>query len=252
VTADFDAVLRDRFATQDDFRGTADLANVRSRAGRHRGQPREGAPATKKFLSRRTLLALVAAALIAGGAGASLAITAGSPPPVTEGFSALDDPSLPPAPETDDPSLPLPYHSVMDMFRALGPGTYEARQVGDGMYLARRGSVLCAVVLQGFSQCTDRLSGDVWFGGDQISAYDAQTAPFEVHLYGFARDSVSSIRVTTASGVVVTMPPVHNAFATTLKNTTFDDINGLKVVHSSGKTEELNPRDYYGSPATRP
>lgn len=252
MTADFDSFLRDRFAAQDDLRGAVDLADVRSRAGRHRRQPREGSPATKKFPSRHTLLAVAAAALVAGGAGAGFAITAGSPPPVTQGFSALDDPSLPPAPETDDPSLPLPYHSVMDMFRALGPGTYEARQVGDGMYLARRGSVLCAVVLHGFSQCTDRLSGDVWFGGDQIRAYDAQTAPFKVHLYGYARDSVSSIRVTTANGVVVTAPVVHNAFQTTLKNTTFDDINGLKVVYSSGKTEDLNPRDYFRSPPARP
>jgi hypothetical protein len=139
----------------------------------------------------------------------------------------------------------------MDMFRALGPGPYDARQVGDGMYLARRGDVLCGVVVHGSSQCTDHLSGDVWFEGDQIRSYDAEKAPFEVHVYGFARDSVSSIRVTTANGVVLNVPVVHNAFATTLKNTTFDDITGLKVVYSSGKTEELNPRDHYRSPPAR-
>jgi hypothetical protein len=254
VTADFEAVLRERFARQDDLHGAgaADLADVRSRVGRHRERQRAGPPVIKKFLSRRILLALAASALAAGGAGAGVAITAGSPPPVTEGFSALDDPSLPPAPETTDPSLSLPYHSVMDMFRGLGPGPYEARKVGDGMYLARRGSVLCAVVVHGSAQCTDRLSGDVWFGGDQLRSYDAQTAPFEIHLYGFARDSVASIRVTTANGVVMTVPVVHNAFQTTLTNTTFDEITGLEVIYASGKTNALDPRDYYRSSPARP
>jgi hypothetical protein len=253
VTADFEAVLQERFTAQDDLRGTVDLPDVRTRAVRHRRQPSESSPGNTKFLSRRILVALAAAALVAAGAGAGVAITAGSPPPVTEGFSALDDPNLPPVPETNDPSLPLPYHSVMDMFRALGPGTYEGRAVGDGMYLARRGDVLCAVVVHGFGQCTDRLSGDVWFGGDQARSYDAQTAPFEVHFYGFARDSVSTIRVMTEHGLAVSVPVVHNAFQTTLKNTTFDEITGLEVIYSSGKTKAVHPREAgYRSPPARP
>jgi hypothetical protein len=113
------------------------------------------------------------------------------------------------------------------------------------VYLARRGDVLCAVVVHGFSQCTDRLVGDVWFEGDQARSYDAETAPFEVHFYGFARDSVTSIRVTTANGDVRNVPVVHNAFSTTLKDTTFDDISGLEVIYSSGKKEAVDPRTYH-------
>jgi hypothetical protein len=253
VTADFEAALRERFAAQDDFRGTVDFADVRSRVGQPHEQPREGSPASKKFLSRRIALAIATAAVAVGGAGAGVAITAGSPPPATEGLSALDDASLPAAPETTDPSLPLPYHSVMEMFRALGPGPYDARQVAEGMYLGRRGDeVLCAVVVHGGSQCKDHLSGDVWFDGDQVRSYDAQTAPFEVHFYGFARDSVSSIRVTSANGGAMNVPVVNNAFQTTLKNTTFHEITGLEVIYTSGKTEALDPSDYYPSPPPRP
>jgi hypothetical protein len=253
VTADFEAVLRERFTAQDDFRGTADLTDVRTRAGRRRQQAGRTSTGKTSFLSRRILVALSAGALVAGGIGAGVAITAGSPPPVTEGFSALDDPNLAPVPETTDPSLSPPYHSVMDMFTALGPGPYEGREVGEGMYLARRGDVLCAVVVHGFGQCTDRLSGDVWFEGDQMRSYDAQTAPFEVHFYGFARDSVSSIRVTTGNAVVTNVPVVHNAFQTTLKNTTFNEITGLEVMYSSGKTTAVDPREAgYRSPPVRP
>ena len=120
------------------------------------------------------------------------------------------------------------------------------------MYLGRRGDVLCGVVFPGSSQCTDHLDGDVWFEGDQGREYDAETAPFEVHFYGFARDSVSSIRVTTANGDVLNVPVAHNAFQTRLKNTTFDDITGLEVIYSSGKTEAVDPRTYYRSPPARP
>jgi hypothetical protein len=74
-----------------------------------------------------------------------------------------------------------------------------------------------------------------------------------VHFYGFARDSLSSIRVTTGNGVVTNVPVVHNAFQTTLKNTTFDEITSLEVMYSSGKTKAVDPREAgYRSPPARP
>jgi hypothetical protein len=244
VTADFEATLRERFAAQDDSRERVDLDNLRSRAERHRERPGGGPVATRRFLSRRILVALAAAALIAAGAGAGVAITAGSPPPVTSGFSALDDRSLPRVTNSPDPSLTMPYRSVLDMFLALGPGPYDGRRVAPGMYLARRGDVLCHAVIQGSAQCRDHLEGDVWFEGTQRRAYDAETAPFEVDFYGFARDSVSTIRVTVDNRPAIDVPTEHNAFRTTLKNATFADISGITVVYTSGKTIEIDPRAY--------
>jgi hypothetical protein len=82
-------------------------------------------------------------------------------------------------------------------------------------------------------------------------AYDAETAPFNVHLYGFARDSVAAIRVTTSNGNITSVPVKHNAFQTTLTHTGFDDITAIEVVSTSGQLSEIDPRTYF-PPATLP
>lgn len=214
-----------------------DWEDVRQRAaGMHdeRGRAR--------FHARRiAVIAGLAASVAIAGTAVGVAVTAQSPPPVTEGFSALDDPTLPPLSERPDRPLPLPYDSVRDMFEALGPGPYDGRRVGPGMYLARRGTDLCEVVLEGRSQCTDRLEdGDVWLGGTQRRAYDARTAPFDVDFFGFARDNVSAIRVTLANELPLAIPVNHNAFRATLKNVTFGDIRGIAVVYVDGDVHNIN------------
>ena len=233
-----DTILSDRFELQDDLAGSPDFADACRRAESYtRTRPRHR-------LSKRAI-ALVAAAGAVAAASAVVAITAHSAPPVTAGFSAIDDRSLPPASDAHDPSLPAPAQSILDMFRELGPGPYEARRVGEGMYLGRRGDALCAVVVDGSSQCTDRLSGDLWLQGNMRREYDAQRAPFEVDFYGFARDGVTGVRITTANGRVTDVPALYNAFRTILRNTSFGDIAKLEVVYSSGKTTDLDPRAYY-------
>lgn len=183
---------------------------------------------------RVALVAAVVAILLAAGTATAFAVQRLTEAPVTQGFSALDDPNLPAAPA--------------GLFQkvGLGSGDYlDAKQVGDGMYLARRGNALCAVVLHGFGGCTSQIDGDVWLQGDEGREYDAETAPFQVHFYGFARDDVATIRVTTADGNTVALPVVHNAFQTTFKNTTFADIAAIEAVYNSGKSTSLDPRKYY-------
>lgn len=118
------------------------------------------------------------------------------------------------------------------------------------MFLAERGSDLCEAVTSGSAGCTDHLDGDVWLFGDELRAYDAETAPFNVHLYGFARDDVAAVRVTTSDGNTVTLPVAHNAFQTTLTNATFGDITAVDVEFTSGKTSSIDPRQYF--PAAPP
>ena len=193
---------------------------------------------------RRAVLLAASLALLAGaGTATAFAVKHLTQAPVTQGFSALDDPGLPSAPDT--PDLPPPAGSVMGLFRELGAGNYEAKQVGDGLYLARRGNDLCGAAVHGFAGCTDHIDGDVWLQGDEIRQYDAEKAPFQVHFYGFARDDVAAIRVTTADGNTVTLPVTHNAFQTTFKNTTFADIAAIEVVYTSGQTTGINPRDNF-------
>lgn len=75
-------------------------------------------------------------------------------------------------------------------------------------------------------------------------------APFSVHFYGFARDSIASIRVTTSNGNVTSVPVDHNAFQTTLTDTRFADITAIEAVSTSGHTTAIDPRTYF--PATEP
>jgi hypothetical protein len=194
---------------------------------------------------RAALLAASIALLAGAGTATAFAVKHLTQAPVTQGFSALDDPALPVAPDT--PDLPPPARSVMGLFRGLGAGSYDAKQVGEGLYLARRGTDICGAAIHGFAGCTDHLDGDVWLQGDEIREYDAETAPFEIHFYGFARDSVAAIRVTTADGNAVTLPVKHNAFQATFKNTTFADIAAIEVVSTSGRTTAIDARKYFPS-----
>jgi hypothetical protein len=195
----------------------------------------------------RRLLLLAAVVVLLAGAGTATAFAVqqltDTPVRPTQGFSALDDPALAPAPDT--PNLPPPARSVMGLFRELGPGNYETKRVGDGLYLARRGNDLCGVAIHGFGGCTDALVGDVWLQGDEGRQYDAETAPLQVHFYGFARDEVSAIRVTTRHQATATLPVTHNAFQATFKNTEFADITAIEVVYRSGETRQIDPRDYF-------
>jgi hypothetical protein len=237
MTSSLDRVLSDRFARQHEELPEADFAEVRRRARRLSSQL-TAATVGRRLLSRRlpTRVLLVAAviAIAAVGAATALAVHALTQSPVTQGFSALDDPSLPPAPA-----------SVMRQFSYFGAGDIEPKEVGDGMYLGQRDGALCADVIHGFGGCEDHLDGDVWLQGDEGREYDAETAPFQVHLYGFARDDVATIRVTTADGTTVALPVVHNAFQATFKNTAFADITAIEVVYSSGQTTSLDPSKYF-------
>jgi hypothetical protein len=113
------------------------------------------------------------------------------------------------------------------------------------MYLAAHDGVLCELVVPGSGGCTDRLDpSGVWLFGDMTRRYDSETAPFDVHLYGFAVDDVSSVDV-TASGVTTSLPVRHNAFETTLRNVAFQDISAVRVVKASGDTLQLDPAAYF-------
>jgi len=87
--------------------------------------------------------------------------------------------------------------------------------------------------------------------------YDAQTAPFEVNLYGFAHDGVTDLQVTTPSATQK-IAVVNNAFRGTLKTTTFDDITAIEVVYSTGRLARLDTASLFpqhrvghGTSATR-
>jgi hypothetical protein len=227
-----DRVLTDRFARQHDELPEADFADVRRRARRLSPDPPGISPRWRLSwrLPTRVVLVVAVIAIAAVGAATAFAVHKLTQSPVTQGFSALDDPSLPAAPAS---------------VRNLDPGVYVTKEVGDGLYLGSHGNNLCAVAVHGFGGCTSQIDGDVWFQGDEGREYDAETAPFQVHLYGFARDDVASVRVTTADGKTVTLPVVHNAFQTTLKNTTFAEITAMEVVYNSGQTTNVDPSKYY-------
>ena len=192
-------------------------------------------PASHRRPSRLVLLlAASVVLLVAVGTGTAFAVERLTASPVTRGFSALNDPALPSADE-----------SVMALFLQLGSGEYATKQVGDGLYLAQRGDDLCAVAIHGFAGCTDHLDGDVWLQGDEGREYDSETAPFQVHIYGFARDDVAALRITTADGESLSLPVANNAFQTTIKNTSFSDITAIEIVYSSGQTTSLDPRRYF-------
>jgi hypothetical protein len=194
--------------------------------------PRERGERRGRARRRALVTGILIAAFVCAGTAAAFGVRALlTNTPVTEGFSALDDPTLPSAPE--------------GLFRDLGSGDYQVKRVAEGMFLARRGNALCEIVLRGAGACTDHLDGDVWLFGDQVRAYDSESAPFEVHFYGFARDRVSAIRVTTSTGDARTLPVEHNAFQTVLPKTTFAEIAKIDVLDSAGNQTSIDPRMYF-------
>ena len=178
-------------------------------------------------------LASVVAAVVVWNAIGARAVSSRSS--VASRFAALHDASLPSAPA-----------SAMRVLRSIHDWTYdEARAVRPQMYLAEHDGVLCELVVPGSGGCTDRLDpSGVWLFGDMTRRYDSETAPFDVHLYGFAVDGTSSVDV-TSNGATNSLPVRHNTFETTLRNTTFRDISGLKAVRSSGQIVALDPRAYF-------
>jgi hypothetical protein len=159
---------------------------------------------------------------------------------VASGFAALDDPSLPGVPE-----------SAMRVLHSIHDWDYDrARTVGPKMYLAAHEGVVCELVSGGSGGCTDRLGpSGVWLFGDMTRRYDSEAAPFDVHLYGFAVDGVSRVDVRTPTATI-SLPVRHNAFTTTLKDTIFQNILGLKATRSSGEVVALDPRAYFPSVPT--
>lgn len=152
------------------------------------------------------------------------------------GFSALGDRSLGNAPA-----------SIVSDFRSLHSGRYaDAKAVGKGMYLASNNGALCAWVSGGLGGCTDRLNaGDVWLAGDMIREYDSPTAPFMVRFYGFARDGVAAVRVTTAGESPRTIAVHDNAFRATFMNTSFGDLRSIEELYVSGRSVSVDPALYF-------
>lgn len=250
MTDSLDRAMSERFALQHDELPEPDLADVRRRAERLSSNG-TGPPAVRRRLRLPwrlpTRVALVAAVIaVAGGTATALAVRSltVARSSATQGFSALTDPAVPEVTSSTAGVTPELDRMLSDV---LGPD-YTARQVGDGMYLGRRGDALCEVVVPGAGQCTDHLDGDVWLMGDM--GRTSESAPFSVHFYGFARDDVAAIRVTTSDGAVTNLPVEHNAFRSTLTNTTFADITAVEAVSTSGQTTAIDPRGYF--PATTP
>jgi hypothetical protein len=154
------------------------------------------------------------------------------------GFSALSDRSLGAAPG-----------AVLSDFQSLHAGNYaDAKTVGNGMYLASNNGALCAWVRGGLGGCTDRLNaGDVWLAGDMIRESDSENAPFKVHFYGFARDDVAALRVTTADGTTRRIPVHNNAFQATFGNTSFGDLASISELYNSGRSVSVNPALYFAA-----
>jgi hypothetical protein len=189
--------------------------------------------------SRQILLGVMAAFV---GVGIGLvswnALTAHAVSPrsdVAARFAALDDSSLPNAPD-----------SAMRVLRSIHGWHYDqARMVGPKMYLAAHDGVVCELVTGGAGGCTDRLDpSGVWLFGDMTRRYDSETAPFDVHFYGFAADDVSSVDV-TAKGATTSLLVRHNAFETTLRDVAFQDISAVDVVKASGERVRLDPAAYF-------
>jgi hypothetical protein len=149
---------------------------------------------------------------------------------VSDGFSALHDSSVVAAPPT-----------VVEDFKSMHAGTYaDAKALQDGMYLATNNGSLCGWIVDGFGQCTEQLNyGDVWLEGDERRHYDSPSAPFDVHLYGFARDGITAIRV-TVKGSTESLPVTNNAFRGTIGNASFSDIESVERVYESGKATVMH------------
>jgi hypothetical protein len=144
--------------------------------------------------------------------------------------SALQDKDLGAAPS-----------AVIESFRAMHPGAYaDAKDLGHGMYLASNNGALCAWVVDGIGECKDRFDyGDLWLNGSVARTFDSPSAPFQVDLYGFARDNISAVRV-TANGTAYSFRTSHNAFRGTIPNATFSSIESVEKIDRSGKTITLD------------
>src|SRR5438105_7423425 len=177
------------------------------------------------------------ASVVAGVVSWNTFVARADSPPATiaSQFAALHESPLASAPA-----------SAMRELRSIHDWSYDrARTVGPHMYLAEHDGVLCELVVPGSGGCTDRLDPSrVWLFGDMTRRYDSETDPFDVHFYGFAVDGISSVDVTTSSATI-RLPVRNNAFDTTLRDTTFQDISGLKAVRSSDQTVALDPRAYF-------
>ena len=134
----------------------------------------------------------------------------------------------------------------MRILRSIHDWSYDqTRTVRPQMYLAQHEGVLCELVVPGSGGCTDRLDpSGIWLLGDMTRRYDSETAPFDVHFYGFAADDVSSVDV-TAKGVTTSLSVRHNAFETTLRDVSFQDISAVEVVKASGERLRLDPAAYF-------
>jgi hypothetical protein len=254
MTDSLDRAMTERFALQHDELPKGDFADVRRRAQRLSSDTGDSvAPPIRLPWRVPTRVALVAAVVvIAGGTATAFAVRALTQSPVTQGFSALTNPALPEVTASTAGLSPKLDQALSDV---LG-SDFTARKVGDvtwlgqrgAMFLGQRGDALCEIVVPGAGQCTDHLDGDVWLMGDM--GRTSEMAPFSVHFYGFARDDVAAIRVTTSDGNVTSVPVEHNAFQTTLTHTSFADITAIEAVSTSGQTTAINPRSYF--PATTP
>jgi len=131
----------------------------------------------------------------------------------------------------------------------LHPGTYaDARLLAPDLVLASRGDGVCLVTRRGLSQCRDRFNlGHAWIAGDMIRQTDSVDAPFDVHIYGVALDTVDVIHVAKGDGTLVRIPVRNNVFRATLPDTEFDDLNRIDVatgtdVVSSTPAERFFPK----------
>ena len=243
--------IAERLALQRDELPGADFEDVQERSRRlapHRNDPLAARRWSQFSWHVPTRVAVIAAAIFVVGVGSAtaLAMRVLAQSPVAQGFSALTNPALPEVTASTPGVAP---NLEMRLTEELGPD-YAVRQVGDGMFLGQEDGNLCEVVANGSGQCTDHLDGNVWFLGDMFRSSDAETAPFSVHLYGFARDNVAAVRITVAGGSVTSVPVQNNAFQTTLSNTSFGDITKVEVITTSGETTSIDPRRYF--PVTTP
>lgn len=256
MTDSLDQAMSERFALQHDELRIPNFADVLRRATQISSHGSVSPVRRRQIrlpwrLPTRVVL-VAAVVVIVGGTASAFAVRALRQSPVTQGFSALTDLTLPTVTPSTSGLSPKVDRMLSDV---LGPD-YTARKLADvkwldqrgAMFLGQRGDALCEVVIPGAGQCTEHLDGDVWLMGDM--GRTAETAPFSVHFYGFARDNIASIRVTTSNGNVTTVPVEHNAFQTTLTNTSFAEISAIEAVSTSGQTTPINPRSYF--PATTP
>ncbi len=154
----------------------------------------------------------------------------------SERFAALSDGTLSPAPQ-----------SIVSEFRAMhgAAAADNARTIGPGMYITSYGDVACGAFHPGGAGCTKRLDGGIWLLGDMVRAYDSESAPFKVDVYGLAEDGVTSIDVTLGDGREVSIPVSHNGFRSTFEETTFAEVLAMRVNYASGELHDIDPTKYF-------